>query len=81
MKDAQVTELLYQALETEICGQSIYLAAIECAVEDDLRASGRNISKRRPNTNESFARPLKPWGWIRRRTLLDAEWFDTRQKA
>ncbi|MGB4862702.1 MAG: hypothetical protein WBO97_09595 [Tepidiformaceae bacterium] len=38
MKDAQVTELLYQALETEICGQSIYRAAIECAVEDDLKS-------------------------------------------
>ncbi|MGE3074639.1 MAG: hypothetical protein AB7N24_00805 [Dehalococcoidia bacterium] len=38
MKDAQVNELLYQALETEICGQSIYRAAIESAVEDDLKS-------------------------------------------
>lgn len=38
MKDEQVTELLYQALETEMCGQSIYRSAIECAVEEGLKS-------------------------------------------
>lgn len=37
MKDEQVQELLYQALETEIGGQSVYKAAIECAGNDELR--------------------------------------------
>jgi rubrerythrin len=37
MKDMQVDELLYQALETEIGGVQIYRKAIECAVNDDLR--------------------------------------------
>lgn len=37
MKDAQVTELLYQALETEIGGVEVYQVAIRCAVNDDLR--------------------------------------------
>ena len=36
MNDAQVTELLYQALETEIGGQQVYEAAIECAQHPDL---------------------------------------------
>jgi hypothetical protein len=36
MNDAQVTELLYQALETEIGGQEVYKAAIRCAQNSDL---------------------------------------------
>ncbi|MET4727103.1 rubrerythrin [Lysobacter enzymogenes] len=34
---AQLNELLYQALETEIGGIEIYQTALECAVNDDLR--------------------------------------------
>ena len=37
MNDAQVQELLYQALETELGGVEIYRKAISCAVNDDLR--------------------------------------------
>lgn len=37
MKDAQVEELLYQALETELGGVEIYRKAIQCAVNDDLQ--------------------------------------------
>lgn len=37
MKDAQVTELLYQALETEIGGVEVYEMAIRCTVNEDLR--------------------------------------------
>lgn len=37
MKDAQVTELLYQALETELGGVEVYRTAIRCAVNEDLR--------------------------------------------
>jgi rubrerythrin len=37
VKDTQVDELLYQALETEIGGVQVYRKAIECAVNDDLR--------------------------------------------
>ena len=37
MKEAQVDELLYQALETELGGVKIYQKAISCAVNDDLR--------------------------------------------
>ncbi len=37
MKEAQVEELLYQALETEIGGVEIYQMAIRCAVNSDLK--------------------------------------------
>ncbi len=37
LKTEQLTELLYQGLETEMGGQLIYRQAIECAVNDDVR--------------------------------------------
>lgn len=37
MKDAQVDELLYQALETELGGVKVYQTAIRCTVNEDLR--------------------------------------------
>ena len=37
MNDAQVNELLYQALETELGGVKVYQTAIRCTVNDDLR--------------------------------------------
>lgn len=37
MKDAQVTELLYQALETELGGVQVYEMAIRCTLNEDLR--------------------------------------------
>lgn len=37
MKEAQVEELLYQALETEIGGVEIYQMAIRCAVNEGLK--------------------------------------------
>ena len=37
MKDDQITELLYQALETEIGGVQVYTTAIRCAENDDLK--------------------------------------------
>lgn len=35
--EQQLVELLYQMLETELGGEQIYLTAITCAVNDDLR--------------------------------------------
>jgi hypothetical protein len=37
MKDEQLNELLYQALETELGGVEIYTTAIRCAVNEDLK--------------------------------------------
>ncbi|HEY8152175.1 MAG TPA: hypothetical protein VIK51_24940 [Vicinamibacteria bacterium] len=38
MKSEQLTELLYQALETEKGGVQVYKTAIRCAQNDDLKA-------------------------------------------
>jgi rubrerythrin len=37
MENAQVTELLCQALETELGGVQVYKTALRCALNDDLR--------------------------------------------
>jgi rubrerythrin len=37
MKDEQLEELLYQALETELGGVQVYTAALRCAVNDELK--------------------------------------------
>ena len=37
MKDEEVRELLYQALETELGGVQVYQTALSCAVNDDLK--------------------------------------------
>ena len=37
MKEEQVNELLYQALETELGGVQIYTTALRCAVNEDLK--------------------------------------------
>ena len=37
MKDEQVRELLYQALETELVGVEVYTSALECVENDDLK--------------------------------------------
>jgi rubrerythrin len=37
MRDEQVNELLYQALETEIGGVQVYETALKCTVNEDLR--------------------------------------------
>jgi rubrerythrin len=37
MKEEQLNELLYQALETELGGVQIYTAALRCVVNEDLK--------------------------------------------
>lgn len=60
MNDAQVRELLYQALETEMGGQKVYEAAIACAQNDDLeREWGKYLAETRNHEailRETFGR-------------------------
>jgi rubrerythrin len=37
MKDEQLNQLLYEALETEMGGVQVYKTAIRCAVNEDLK--------------------------------------------
>jgi rubrerythrin len=59
VKEAQVHELLYQALETEIGGVQVYQTAIRCAVNDDLREEWQKYLEETENhvriVNQVFA--------------------------
>lgn len=49
MKDSQVEELLYQALETELGGVEIYKTALRCASNTDLREEWKNYLEETEN--------------------------------
>jgi len=49
---AQLNELLYQALETEIGGIQIYENAVQCAVNDDLRKEWQEYLEQTRNHRE-----------------------------
>lgn len=42
MNEQSLHELLYQAMETELGGEQIYLKALECAKNEDLRGEWEN---------------------------------------
>lgn len=46
--DAQVTGLLYQALETELGGVEIYRTALQCAQDEDLEKERREVRRLPP---------------------------------
>lgn len=56
MKDEQVDELLYQALETEIGGQSIYRTAIRCAKNSDLKEEWQEYLEQTSNHEQVLRR-------------------------
>jgi hypothetical protein len=60
MNDDQVTELLYQSLETEIGGQDVYKAAIRCAQHPELEEEWEKYLAETTNhekiLRETFAR-------------------------
>jgi rubrerythrin len=52
LNQAQLQELLYQALETELGGVKVYEAALRCAVNDDLRKEwGEYLSQTRTHVD------------------------------
>jgi rubrerythrin len=59
MRDKQVEELLYQALETELGGVQVYRTAILCAVNEDLKREWEKYLSETENhvriVNEVFA--------------------------
>ncbi len=54
MKNEQLNQLLYEALETEMGGVQVYKTAIRCAVNEDLKEEWEEYleqtQKRRPKT-------------------------------
>jgi hypothetical protein len=55
VKPEQITELLYQALETEKGGVNIYETALKCAVNPDLKREG-GISRADSESRTDHAR-------------------------
>lgn len=49
MRDEQLAELLYQALETEISGVQVYQTALRCTVNGDLREEWRGYLEETEN--------------------------------
>ena len=45
MKQSQVEELLYQALETELGGVQVYRTAVRCAQNQDLKEEWQKYGK------------------------------------
>ena len=60
MNEEQVTELLYQALETELGGVEVYKTAIKCTVNEDLRTEWQGYLEETENhvriVNDIFSR-------------------------
>src|SRR5215467_1633404 len=49
MRDEQVRELLYQALETELGGVEVYTTALKCVENDDLREEWKEYLEQTKN--------------------------------
>jgi rubrerythrin len=49
VKDQEVRELLYQALETELGGVQVYQTALRCAVNDDLKKEWQEYLEQKQN--------------------------------
>jgi len=62
VKQAQVEELLYQALETEIGGVEVYRKAIECAVDDGLREEWQKYLEETENHVRIMSQVFKDLG-------------------
>jgi ferritin-like metal-binding protein YciE len=60
--DAQLTELLLQALETELGGVQVYETAVRCAVNDDLREEWQKYLKETRTHVEVVTRVLETLG-------------------
>jgi hypothetical protein len=62
MERKQLDELLYQALETELGGEQIYLKAIECAVNDDVREEWKTYLEETRTHQEKITTVLEAAG-------------------
>lgn len=61
-KDEQFGELLYQALETELGGVQVYEAAVECAVNKDLKKEWQEYLEQTRNHVQIVDNLLKELG-------------------
>ena len=62
MKQEQVNELLYQALETEIGGVQIYTTAVQCAVNEELKEEWQKYLEETQNHVEIVQETIETLG-------------------
>ena len=72
MKNEQLNQLLYEALETEMGGVQVYETAIRCAVNEDLKQEWEEYHEQTQSTNKSFSNSSASSGSIRKKKLRDA---------
>jgi rubrerythrin len=62
MEREQLTELLYQSLETELGGVQVYTTAVECALNEDLKEEWEKYLKQTQNHVEIMEQLLTDLG-------------------
>ena len=62
MKEEQLNELLYQALETELGGVQIYMTALRCVVNDDLKEEWEKYLEQTQNHVEIVQETIEAMG-------------------
>ena len=62
MEREQLTELLYQSLETELGGVQVYTTAVECAVNEDLKEEWEKYLEQTQNHVEIMEQLLTDLG-------------------
>ena len=62
MKDEQVRELLYQALETELGGVEVYTTALRCVENDDLKEEWEEYLEQTKNHVQIVQDAMKKFG-------------------
>jgi hypothetical protein len=62
MKEEQVTNLLYEALETELGGEQIYTNAIQCAKNPDLKEEWEKYLDETKHHQEILLKVFDTWG-------------------
>ena len=75
MKDEEIRELLYQALETELGGVQVYTTALRCVVNDDLKKEWDKYLEQ--TQNASWRRCSRASVLTRRRRLPVGSWSGT----
>jgi len=62
MKQEQLEELLYQALETELGGVQVYTTALRCAVNDQLKQEWEEYLEQTRNHVQIVEDLMEQWG-------------------
>jgi len=62
MNEQQATNLLYEALETELGGEQIYMQALECVKNSDLKEEWEKYLEETKHHQEILLKAFDTWG-------------------